>query len=387
VGTVENVSFDNGVAVAELSLDPDAAEVVGAGSTARIVSRSALQDLEVDIDPGPGKALADGATIPPAKTSSTVGSDRVVSLLDADTRAQLQVLLPQLAEGLKGRAPALRADLDELGRVVDSTRLAAAALADRRRELVRFVDELDSVVSRLAERRSQLGNAVDAAQQTLAVTAGRDRELDRVMAQLPPTLDDVNGALGAVDDLSKPLVPALEQLRPVAERLPAALDSVRNLLPEGSQLIDDLDGLATRGAAPVAHLRALLADLGPASNAIAPSVADVRPIIRAIDRNKDGIGLLGDRFSGVFSTNDANGPILRGLGFFEPFNPEDLGFDSGGGSAGLERAKLDSVAALTKVCVTENPVACLVRYLIPGLPGFVGSGDASAADTTGGSGG
>jgi phospholipid/cholesterol/gamma-HCH transport system substrate-binding protein len=322
--------------------------------------------------------LADGTTIPPAKTSSTVGTDRVVSLLDADTRAQLQVLLPQLAKGLDGRASDLRADLDELGRVVDSSRLVAGALAERRHELVRFVDSLDTVVSRLAERRSQLGDAVDAAQETLAVSAGRDGELDRVMAELPPTLDQVNGALDAVNALSRPLVPALEQLRPVAERLPGALDATRDLLPHASQLVDDLDDLSARGAAPVSHLRSLLEDLGPTSDAIKGSVSDLDPIVAAVDKNKDGIGLLGDRFSGVFSTNDANGPILRGLGFFEPFNPEDLGFSSGASGAELQRAKLDSVAALTKVCLKENPVACLVRYLVPGLPGFVGSDEEAA---------
>jgi phospholipid/cholesterol/gamma-HCH transport system substrate-binding protein len=245
---------------------------------------------------------------------------------------------------------------------------------------VRFVDELDTVVTRLAERRSQLGDAVDAAQQTLAVTSNRDAELDAVMAKLPPTLDDVNGALTAVDRLSEPLVPALEQLRPVAERLPAALDATRDLLPNADQLITDMDDLATRGATPVAHLRSLLEDLGPASDAIAGSVSDVGPIIRAIDKNKDGIGVLGDRFSGVFSTNDANGPILRGLGFFEPFDPADLGFSSNASGAELQQAKLDSVAALTKVCLKTNAVACLARYLIPGLPGFVGDSDSEGGE-------
>jgi phospholipid/cholesterol/gamma-HCH transport system substrate-binding protein len=374
-GSVESVTFDGGVAVAELTLDAESAEVIGAQSTARIISRSALQDLEVEIDPGPGEPLADGSTIPAAKTSSTVGSDRVVSMLDADTRAQMQVLLPQLAVGLRGRAPELRADLEQLGTVVDSTGLVAKALADRRRELVRFVDELNTIVTRLAERREQLGDAVDAGQETLAVTAARDRELDAVMADLPSTLDDVNAALDAVDDLSQPLVPALEQLQPVAQQLPPALDSVRDLLPEGSELVDNLDDLSTRGAEPVAHLRDLLRDLGPASSAIEQPVDDLDPIVRAIDRNKEGIGVLGDRFSGVFSTNDANGPILRGLGFFEPFAPENLGFPAGASGAQLERAKLDSVEALTKICLNQNPVACLVPYLVPGLPDFVGEGD------------
>ena len=94
----------------------------------------------------------------------------------------------------------------------------------------------------------------------------------------------------------------------------------------------------------------------------------------AVDRNKDGIGVLGDRFSGVFSTNDVNGPILRGLGFFEPFDPENVGFPASASGATLERARADAIEALTRVCLRSNQVACLARYLVPGLPGFVGEG-------------
>ena len=93
------------------------------------------------------------------------------------------------------------------------------------------------------------------------------------------------------------------------------------------------------------------------------------PIVAAIDKNKDGIGLLGERFSGVFSTNDANGIILRGLGFFEKLNPANLGAPGASG-AELRSLQRKSVRALLKAC-KDNALACLARYLIPGLPGAV----------------
>lgn len=70
----------------------------------------------------------------------------------------------------------------------------------------------------------------------------------------------------------------------------------------------------------------MLERLGPATAAARRPAEDLGTIVDAVDANKEGIGILGDRFSGVLSTNDANGPILRGLGLLEPFNPEDLGF-------------------------------------------------------------
>src|SRR5206468_12536465 len=100
-------------------------------------SRSALQDLLVDVQPGPtsAPAMGDGDVIPPSRTSSTVGADRLVGVLDADTRAQVQVLVGQLAAGLKGRSPQLRADLAQLGALVDSTSRVTGELAERRQLL------------------------------------------------------------------------------------------------------------------------------------------------------------------------------------------------------------------------------------------------------------
>jgi hypothetical protein len=149
--------------------------------------------------------------------------------------------------------------------------------------------------------------------------------------------------------------------------MPGALARLRSFLPSGSRLIDDFDKLSTEGNGPVKDVAGALRELGPAATGLRSPTLKTLPSLQAIDKNKNGIGEVGDRFSGVFSTNDANGPILRGLGFFEPINPADLGFAAGDGPT----AKLDAANALTQVCLQSNPLACLVRYLVPGLPGTV----------------
>ena len=284
------------------------------------------------------------------------------------------MLLPELATGLDDRAPQLRRRSPRTGRLVDSSAEVADALADRRAQLVRFVDQLDAIAGRLADRRVQLGDAVEAGERTLAVTARRERELGASLGELPPALAETDAALNAVTELSKPLAPALSGLQPAAERLPGALAALRGLVPEASGLVDDLETLAARAGPGLSELRDLLERLGPGARAANGSAADLEPIVAAIDRNKEGIGVLGDRFTGVFSTNDVNGPILRGLGFFEPFDPRNLGFGEASGSE-LERARLASVEALTQVCMRDNPVACLIPYLVPGLPEYVGDPD------------
>jgi phospholipid/cholesterol/gamma-HCH transport system substrate-binding protein len=368
-GQVTDVHYEDGLAVATLRLDGDAEGLVHQGATAQIVSRSALQDLLVDVQPGPSSAppLHDGDVIPPARTSSTVGPDRLVGVLDADTRAQVQVLVGQLAAGLKGRSPELRGDLSDLSSLVDSAGQVTGALAQRRELLARLTRDLDSIFGTLGDRDRQLTGAIDAGQQTVSVTASRDRELAAAMRELPATLTNAGAALESVDALSKPLEPALTELRPFARRLPGALRRLRGFLPSGSRLLDDFDHLTAQGNGPVRDVAASLRELGPAATGLRSPTEKLLPSLRAIDRNKNGIGEVGDHFSGVFSTNDANGPILRGLGFFEPIDPADLGFPSGDGAD----AKAAAATALTQVCLGANPLACLVRYLVPGLPGTV----------------
>src|SRR4051794_31231651 len=252
-GQVEDVQYENGLAVATLRLDGNAEGLVHQGAAAQIVSRSALQDLLVDVQPGPGAApaLHDGDVIPPSRTSSTVGPDRLVGVLDADTRAQVQVLLGQLAAGLKGRSPALRTDLADLASLVDSTSRVTGALAERRELLARLTRDLDSIFGTLGDRNRELAGAVDAGQRTVSVTAGRDGELAAAMRELPATLSSAGTALDSVDALSKPLEPAFSELRPFARRMPGALGRLRRFLPSGSRLLDDFNNLSTKGDGPV----------------------------------------------------------------------------------------------------------------------------------------
>jgi virulence factor Mce-like protein len=373
LGRVTDVRYQGGLAVATLELPESAKGKVFADAQARVIPRSALQDLMVDITPGSPAAgpLPPGSTIPAARTSSTVGFDKLIDTLDADTRAQVQILLGQLSTGLAGRAGALRAGLGQLGQLVDASTVVTRQLAQRRALLVRLVGDLDAMATELGNHDHDLADVIDAGQRTLAVTAARDTELSGTVRLLPSTLTALSGAMSAITALAPSLDPALERLRPFARQLPTALAALRAFVPAGSGLVTDLEGLATRGAQPVHDLRATLTELGPAASALRAPTADLQPILRDVNNDKNGIGQLGDNFSGVFSTNDPNGPILRGLGFFEQFNPADVGFPANSSGAMLARAKADSVLALTRVCVQVNAIACVVRYLIPGLPGVV----------------
>lgn len=373
-GRVEEVSYEDGRAVARLRLDEDTAGRLHRGTRATVQPRSALNDLVLDLTPGDlsAPALVDGDRVPASRATGATQLDQVLETLDTDTRAQLQLLLAGLHEGLGDeRGGRVAAALRALDPVRASGGRVARTLAQRRVLLRRLVGGLDTLTSALARQADALQRAVGAGRRTVAVTGARDAELAAAVDRLPGTLADARAALGAIEELAGPLDPALERLRPVARALPGALAALREATPATRALLRELDVTATRTRTATRSLRRTLQRLRPAATQLDPPVRRLSPIVDAIDRNRDGIGLLGERFTGIFSTNDANGPVLRGLGFFETFDPVNFGFPAGLTGAARLRAGTQVVGALTKVCLRENAIACLVRYLVPGLPGAV----------------
>lgn len=388
VGKVTDVRHERGRAVVTLSIeDRHARDLLRSDARAEIVPRSSLNDLEVDIDPGTARTpLEDDQPIAERRTQTSVQLDQVVATLDADTRAWAQVLLGELRTGLRGRTSELAASLRELGRVTRPTAEVSAALAERRRLLSGLIRDLDVIFGALADRGTDLAATIRTGRQTLDVTAAHETELADTFRALPGTLHSLDRALARVDALAVPLNPALERLRPAANRLPGALRALRRFVPTGRELVAELRPLTARGPASAREIRRLLERLGPDVQSLSPVVQNVLGVMTAIDRNKEGIAPLGENFSGVFSTNDPNGPILRGLGYFEVFRCENFGFSGelfpncgpppGAAARGEAAAQADPaqlvLRALAEVChggprVARNRAACLPIYYAPEL--------------------
>lgn len=385
VGKVSDVRYERNRAVVTLAIEDERArELLRSDARAEILPRSSLNDLEVDVDPGSARSpLAEGRRIPERRTQSAVQLDEVIATLDSDTRAWAQVLLGELRTGLRGRTSELASALRELGHVTQPTSGVSAALAERRRLLTRLIGDLDVIFRALGDRGTELAATIRTGRQTLDVTAARGTELAETFRALPGTLASLDRALGAVERLSVPLNPALERLGPVAGHLPGALTSLRRFVPTGRELVRDLRPLTAGGREPARELRRLLARLGPASESLSPAVRNLHGFLQAVDRNKEGIAPLGENFSGVFSTNDPNGPILRGLGYFEAFRCENFGFSGelfpncgpppgqAAAAARVEPAQL-VLRALAEIChggdrVARNRAACLPMYYAPEL--------------------
>jgi virulence factor Mce-like protein len=371
-GEVTAVNEVGGLAYVTMRLNGAARGVVHADASAAIVPRSALEDMTVEISPGSAGAPAAraGAVITVAHTSPTTTLDQVLSVLDTDTRTQLAIMVDGLARGLGGRGGTLRAAVDRLHALLNPALSVTDALTRRRALLTDLVRALAQIGSAAQSRDVALAQTLTSGSRTLAVTDSRQAEIAASVVRLPSTLSSLDSALAGVRDLATPLVPTLADLRSTATVLPAALAGVRSVAPAAAKLVDAAEAFARVSGGPLRNAASAFSGLGATARLLTPAIADVKPIVSAVNADRDGIALLGERFSGVLSTDDVNGPILRGLGSFEPFNPADFGEPGASGTAETALAA-KAATALTETCLRGGLVACLVRYLVPGLPGAV----------------
>lgn len=373
VGRVTGTRYEGGRAIATLTMEPDVRGKLFADATAELRPASAIQNLIVNVDPGNPRAgpLPDGELIPAGRTTAFVAIDELTSVLDTDTRAYIQILVAELERGLRGRGGDLRRALAELAEVTDDATPISRALATRRELLARLVGELDTVTSTLADRSIELGNAVAAGSDTLAVTAGRERELAEATRLLGPTLERADGSLAAGADLAEILVPALDRIAPEAGGLGEASVKLRELLPRAAELVALFDELTREGAEPAALLLQGTHGLPAKVNRLIPTARDLLALARIMDRYRNGAAQLADTLSGANSVNDTGGTYgqVDVLELEDP-KPENLGMapsaarGRNGEPSPLER-KL--ALALERTC-DENPVACILRFKVPGLP-------------------
>jgi virulence factor Mce-like protein len=112
VGHIRSVTLTSrGVVQVTVQLDPGAA--VTQGTRADITRRSPIGDLTLDLTPGPGPTLSDGAHIGLRYTSSPPDPERTIEvlaqILHAVPSSELGTLVSELAKGLRGRGQDLAA--------------------------------------------------------------------------------------------------------------------------------------------------------------------------------------------------------------------------------------------------------------------------------------
>jgi phospholipid/cholesterol/gamma-HCH transport system substrate-binding protein len=327
VGTVVGSELRDGRAIVSMEIDPAVLPRVYTNARAVLRPNTPLKDMQVDIFPGrpPGRPMPRDGIIPIARTEVPIDSDELLSALDADTREFFQILVTGADVGTAGRGRDIRQLLRALGPTTAQIRELGDALAARRVAIARLVHNLSVLSGAVSGKDREVAQAIVAADATLRAVSSEDAALRDSLAQLPPTLAAARRSLDGATGFANELGPALNALMPAARRLPGTLRAVRPLVTEAEPILHNQLRPLVRETTP------LVRDLTPATydlTAVTPELTNSFKVLRYVANELvynppgDNEGFLfwlawfAHNADSVFSTQDAHGPVWRGLGLF-----------------------------------------------------------------------
>ena len=330
VGDVESVNLRGGVAVVSVNMDRKYAPVY---RNAHVLLRpkTGLKDMYLALDPGAKEAgaLPDGGTIPVANTLPDVNPDEILASLDADTRDYLQVLVSaggQAFTDKPGRQGQTAADLRQTFKRFEPTNRDLAAitgqLAQRKRNVSHVIHNFRQITDELARTDGMLGRFVESSNANFQAFAAQDANLRDALGLLPGTLQVTEATLSKADKLGLAAKPAFQNLRPFARNLGPALRDVRPFLRQTTPVIENQLRPFTRIARPtVQDLRPTAADLAETTPRLRRTFGVLNSLLNLFAYNPPGKEegylfwqtWLNHAGATIFNTQDAHGPIRRGL--------------------------------------------------------------------------
>ena len=336
IGDIGSVELEDGVAVVDMNLEEDYEGKVYRDATILLRPKTGLKDMYLQLEPGTRSAgeLENGDRIAVSNTLPDVNPDEVLASLDADTRDYLRVLLNSGAQalgdeqgGAEGRQSSA-ADLRETFKRFEPTARDARAIVEelskRRRNLRRVIHNFQELVTELGSRDTELAALVDSANANFEALARQDANLRESLRLLPGTLKQTETTLTKAGRLAGELGPALEELRPAARALGPSLRATRPFLRESTPIIrTELRPFARDVRPTVRDLRRAAEDLAVVTPRATRVFTVVNDLLNTLTYNPPGseegylfwASWVNHAGATVFNTQDAHGPIRRGLVF------------------------------------------------------------------------
>ena len=325
IGEIGKVSLKNGVAVVQMKIKEKHAPVYR-DATLLLRPKTGLKDMYIEMNPGTraAGAIPDGGEIPVSSTLPDVNLDEILSNLDGDTRAYLQILINAGGEafGSKGYPADLRETFKRFEPTARYTARITKLLAERRGNLRHVIHNFQQLTSALATRDHQLTQFVDSSNANFKAIADVDQQLEETLSLLPGTLDTANTTLAKADKLAQELGPTFQALRPGARALGPSLKQTRPFLRQTTPVIQNQLRPFARDAQPTVHqLRLAAQHLKPAAPRLTRTAQFLNALLNELAYNPPGAeegflywaAWLNHAGASIFSTQDANGVVRRGM--------------------------------------------------------------------------
>jgi phospholipid/cholesterol/gamma-HCH transport system substrate-binding protein len=328
IGDISKVDLADGRAVVTMDVDPEYKDLVHTDATALLRPKTGLKDMFIELNPGSKRAplAKQGWAIPVSNTLPDVNPDEIYSLLDADTRDYLRLLISGAGQGLKGRG----ADLREVFRRFEPTHkdlaLVNKYVALRHTNLRRLIHQLNVLNGALATKGNDLAELVQTSSAVFRALASEDTNITRAVGDLPGTLRQTTQTFGKVQRLADVLGPATTRLRPAVRALNDANQQITPFAKEAAPILQSAIRPFVRDARPVVRsLKPASRNLAKATPDLTRSFTVLNHLFNMVGFNPGGregpdvakrdegflfwIAWLDHNGTALFSSSDANGTL------------------------------------------------------------------------------
>jgi phospholipid/cholesterol/gamma-HCH transport system substrate-binding protein len=326
VGEIKRVDLEDGRAVVTMSIKQKYAKLIKRDATMLLRPKTGLKDMVVQLDPGtPGlRSVPDGFTVPVANTQPDVNLDEILSSLDRDTRDYLRLLVAGGGEALRNNGRDFSNAFRRFAPLNRDIARITSEVGKRHRNLAHLVHNLQLLITAVAGKDKQLAELVVSQNAVFQSFANQDRNLRKTLELLPDALDTTQTALKKSDVLATRLGPTLRDLRPGVRALAPAQVATRAFARGTIAPIRDQIRPFTKQAKPtVDALQPAARDLAKITPNLSTTFRIFNKLLNALAYNPRGDDegylfwalWLNHIGASVYSTQDAHGPIRRGIIF------------------------------------------------------------------------
>jgi virulence factor Mce-like protein len=265
-------------------------------SRVEIRLRSAIGVRYVEIIPGTqGTPLPNGATIPPAQTSSPVDLDQVLATFDPQTRARTRDLLGELGTGVAGQGQAVNNVLGSTPGFLSSVGSVSAAINARPGAMQALISSSQGAAAAVDPVRENLANGFQPVAQALSPFAVQRANVQATLEHAPLTLSELDSGLPAVTALVAQVQGLAQAATPTLAAAPAALNETTALVRDAGPSLRSTNATLHLARGAVSPTLAFLQTAQPALPQINQTLASTLPVVRYVAPRSCG---LSDAFTG-----------------------------------------------------------------------------------------
>lgn len=291
VGKVGDLRVRNGLAEVTMNLDPEAMPLHN-DATFTIRPATLLGERYVDLDRGTASAplLDPNRVVPTSQTGQNVGLDEVLNTFDDPTGAGLAALVTTLGTGVRGNGKQVDQTITTLAPSMKQVEGLAAVLKNHNELLGALIQDAEPVVGALADNDGQsMDKLVGSSDRLLAASAAQQADLDKVLQELPGTLNSGTDALKQLSKTADDATPTLKQLHPFTNHLSKFSKELRHFsnaldpaLASAKPVLDRADDLVLAAQRPADDLRVA----GPGLDT---TVDGTKTIVHGLTENRDAM--------------------------------------------------------------------------------------------------